>query len=553
MEFNAPNPRLCRAVIALLAMLVWGQTVKYEFVWDDHYFIADNQAIRSPGNIPAMFYSKMAEASDPTLFPNFRPIRNVVYALLCQLGGRGAPKPWIFHLANVLGHAAAAALFFSVAWLVLRPCGEGPAGWAALLTGAAFAVHPAVSEVVCWAKSLDDILAALGVLASARQLLLWQGERRRLAAALVLFVLAMYAKESAVPFAGLVFFILLACHKLPWKHCAKLTVPFLLAAGLYLAHRSVVLGKTAQCAPLSGAYGQTLVDTLPAVATYFRLLWGVPPFSMDYSDMPSHLPFFCLSVMGGLLLLVLWTAATLSAWRCERYRPAALGLLWTAFFLLPVSNLVPMSQYMAERFLYLPLIGWLLAAGAALARAARRPAVFGLAAGLLVAWIPVSLARQGLWRDDFTLFVYSSRDRPANTRLRLNAMSSVFRLPQMHSAFGMDATGRHLTVAPSIPPGQGEEMLPALKRVHELLPGDHFLTSALAISYGLAGRISNAIPLLELAARQDSNDVQCWIDLGSAYSAEHNAARAREAWETARRLDPTNRLVLERLNALKAR
>jgi len=55
---------------------------------------------------------------------------------------------------------------------------------------------------------------------------------------------------------------------------------------------------------------------------------------------------------------------------------------------------------------------------------------------------------------------------------------------------------------------------------------------------------------LESAARQDSNDIQCWIDLGSAYAMEHNKAQARQAWRTALRLDPANRLALDRLAAL---
>jgi tetratricopeptide (TPR) repeat protein len=549
---HAPSPRLCRAVIVLLAALVWGKTVKYDFVWDDHYFIIENQAIYSLKNIPAMFYSRIAEASHPKDFPNFRPMRNVAYALLYQLGGKATPQAWIFHLANVLGHTVAALLIFATASLLFLPAGEAPSRWAALLTGAAFAVHPAASEVVCWAKGLDDILAAIFVLAAARQLLLWRGEKRRLAAALAFFAVAVYAKESAVPFAGLVFFLWRACHNLPWKRCALLTAPFLLVAALYVAHRSLVLGQSAQCAPISGTYGQTLLDTVPALTIYFRLLWGVPPFSIDYTDMHGHLRLFSVSVLTGLLLLLLWAAATWTAWRHEKLRAAAVGLLWLAFCLLPVSNLVPMMQYLAERFLYMSLMGWLLALGAVWARAPQRLASVLPAAALFALWIPVAMARQAIWRDEVTLFVRSSLDNPAHKRLRENAVTAIFALPQMHSAFGLDDTTRRLQAAASIPRSQGEAMLPTLRQAHQLLPDEHRITAALGISYATAGQISNAIPFLELAARQGSNDVQCWIDLGSAYAIEHEAAKARQAWETALRLEPTNRLAAERLRALPA-
>jgi hypothetical protein len=548
-----PSPRVCRAIIVLLAVLVWGQTVKYGFVWDDHYFIVDNPGIRTLTNIPAMFYSRIAEAERPNDFPNFRPIRNVVYAILFQLGGKPAAQPWIFHLANVMAHTIAALMVFSVASLLFLPVGGGPARWAALFAGAAFAVHPAASEVVCWAKSLDDILAAIFVLASARQLLLWKGENGRLAAALFFFVMAMYSKESAVPFAALVFFLWRACHKLPWKRCAMLTVPFLLAAALYTIHRALVLGKTAQCPPISGTYGQTLLDTIPAVPIYFRLLWGIPPFSIDYWDRPAHLQVFSSPVLMGLFLILLWAVITWAAWRGEKFRLVAVGFLWLGLFLLPVSNLVPMLQYLAERFLYLPMIGWLLALGTLLLMAPRRFPNLGVAVVILVAWSTNSLVRERIWHDEVTLFVQSSLDHPAVRNLRENAVASIFLLPEMEGVFQLDFKTRDVKPAPSISRAQAEAILPTLAQGHERLPDESRITSALIIAYTAAGQVSNAIPILESAARHGSNDVHSWLDLGTAYALEGNAAKAREAWTNALRIEPTNRFALDHLRMLNAK
>jgi tetratricopeptide (TPR) repeat protein len=545
-----PSPRLSRAIIALLAVLVWGQTVTYGFVWDDHYFIMDNPGIRSLRNIPAMFYSRIAEATHPKDFPNFRPIRNVVYALLFQLGGKPASQPWIFHLANVIAHTAAALMVFSVAALLFLPAGEGPARWASLFTGAAFAVHPAVSEVVCWAKSLDDILAAIFVLAATRQLLLWKGGKRRIIAALVFFALAMYSKESAVPFAGVVFFLWRACHKLSWKRCALLTAPFVLVAAIYTIHRALVLGATAQGAPISGTYGQTILDTIPAITIYFRLLWGIPPFSIDYWDRPAHLSLFSASVMIGLLLILFWAGVTFAAWRSETHRLVALGLLWLGLFLLPVSNLIPMVQYLADRFLYLPLIGWLLGLGALLLIAPKRFPSPVVAAILLAAWIPISLSRERIWRDEFTLFVESSLAHPSVRTLREDAVAAIFILPEVETSFRLNFKTRAVIPAPSIPRGQAETILPILMRAHQALPDERRFTSALVIAYTAAGQVSNAIPILESAAREQSSDVHNWLDLGTAYAMEGNAPKAREAWETALRLEPTNRFALDRLRAL---
>jgi hypothetical protein len=362
----------------------------------------------------------------------------------------------------------------------------------------------------------------------------------------------MYSKESAVPFAVLVFFFWRACHKLPWKRCALLTAPFLLLGGIYTVHRSLVLGQTAQCAPISGSYGQTLLDTIPAITIYFRLLWGIPPFSIDYWDKPAHLSFHSLPVIVGLLVLLSWVVITWMTWRTDRIRLAALGFLWLGLFLLPVSNLVPMLQYLAERFLYLPMIGWLLALGATLLwMAPRRFPSLGVAIGMVAVWIPLSLVREQIWHDEVTLFVQTSIAHPSVGNLHENAVASIFLLPEMQGAFQLDFKTRSVTPAPSIPRGQAESVLPPLEYGHKYLPEEKRITSALVIAYTAAGQISNAIPILESAAQNGTNDTHSWIDLGTAYALAGNAEKAREAWTNALRLEPTNRFVLDRLRMLK--
>jgi len=157
-------------LLGVAVLLVWGHTVKYEFVWDDMFFIRDLPSVRSVKNIPAMFTSIEAQATDPYLFRVFRPIRTAHYALLHALDGHEVPQSWIFHLTNVLWHGATAMMLFAVLCRLLPKLranltSEESRGWP-LFVALAWAVHPAVSEVVCWAKSLDDILAAFFTLAS---------------------------------------------------------------------------------------------------------------------------------------------------------------------------------------------------------------------------------------------------------------------------------------------------------------------------------------------------------------------------------------------------
>ncbi len=533
-------------LLGLLVLAVWGKTMAFEFVWDDIYFIVKNPSIRSLANIPAMFTQLSAQSNLPEGFVLFRPLRTVLYAVLVVLGGKSSPEPWIFHLANVLWHAGAVMLFFSVASRVFQRITEiGTARLVAFLIAAAFAVHPVTSEVVCWAKSLDDIMATVFVLASTRALLQWNGGKKYLVAALVYFALALYSKESAVPFAAVAVVILVGFHRLNWRAIAPWAAAFFGIALVYLVHRHFVIGRTSQTAPISGTYFQTLIDTVPALAIYLRLLWGIPPFCIDYTYMPSHLAIASCAVLAGLALMLAWGVLTIMAWRSEKFRPAALGLLWLGLFLLPVSNLLPMMQYMAERFLYLPMIGWMLALGAVLVKIPWRNFGVWFATLLVLVWIPMSWNRADIWHDEVTLFIRTRLENPQIPRIQENAVVAVFRLSHVHAMFSLDEQTHKLGIG-NMPPDQSDAILHSLASAHELLPDEQRITSALGITYAVIGQLTNAISLLQLATRQSTNDAQSWVNLATAYASAGDSPNAHTAYETALRLNPTNIYALRR-------
>jgi tetratricopeptide (TPR) repeat protein len=555
MEKHLSKNGLCCGLIGLFALLLWGQTARFAFVWDDDIYIAQNKSIRSLANLPKIF-SRMEAQSAETPSISYRPLRNAVYALLHALDGGETPQPWIFHLANVLWHGAAAMLLFWVALLLCQRLTGGvstAARTASLLIALGFAAHPANTEAVCWAKCMDDLMAGVFVLAAARSLLKWNEGGRGYVAALVWFLLAVLSKESAVPFALAVFFMLHGFHKLPWRRSARLSIPFLLVAFFYAACRHWVMGRSSQCPPLSGTYGQTLMDMFPVALEYWRLLWGIPPFCADYNGMvgaPPH-PFLSGGVLGGVFLVLFAGALAAWLWRREDCRMAAFGIIWLGLFLLPVSNLVPMMQYMAERFLYLPLMGFLLALGALCLRMRRR-GLAGAGAGLLIlVWAASSRERLDIWQDEVKLFVQTSLANPASWRPRENAVIAIFRLPQIQPFFSLDPVTHQLLPGPPPRTADAGAMLRTLTQAHSLFPDEHRFTAALGIACALRGQMTNAIPLLELATRQQTNDAECWIDLGTAYTLENNWPQARAALQSALRLNPTNRLALLRLHELK--
>jgi tetratricopeptide (TPR) repeat protein len=236
-------------------------------------------------------------------------------------------------------------------------------------------------------------------------------------------------------------------------------------------------------------------------------------------------------------------------WRREGWRLAAFGIAWVGLFLLPVANLIPMMQYMAERFLYLPLAGFLLALGAMAFNLPRRGLV-GVMSGLVIlVWTSFSIDRVGYWKDEVELFVRSSLDNPGCVRLHENAVIAVFNLPQMRYYFALDPATHKLVVADKFDPEKAETVLRTLTNARNAFPTEHRITMALGIYCERRGEASNAIPLLELATRQGTerqgtNDPECWVELGKAYVAEKAFDRAQASYQTALELEATNRPAL---------
>ncbi len=533
MEKYFSRNSFCCGLIGLFALLLWGQTVSYDFVWDDQIYITQNKSIRSLANIPKIFSrQEMQSAENPSV--SYRPLRNTVYAILTALGGEAIPKAWIFHLANVLWHATASILLFLVALLLCeRLTGEiSTIGrTVSMFVALGFAAHPVNSETVCWAKCMDDLMAGVFMLAAMRSLLKWNTGRRDYVLALLWFLVAVFSKESSIPFALVVVFLLAGFHKLSWKRSIALSVPFFCVGLLFAICQRLVMGRTTQCPPLSGSYAQTLIDMLPIGTDYARLLLGIPPFCADYNFMVGAPPYaiFSGAVLGGLYLLVFLAVVSLWLWRRGSWRLSSFGLIWIAVFLLPVSNLVPMMQYMAERFLYLPLIGFLLALGGALLNFPRqRVALTTGATILIITWTATSVNRMQIWRDELTLFIGTELEHPGIKRIEKNAVGAVLRLPQIQA-------GR---TAKSLSPAAAEPILATLQKARQIYPEDDLLTTQLGIFELKIGRTREAIALLELASRQNPDAPERWYNLATTCRIAGDAAKAREACAHALLLNP---------------
>lgn len=415
--------------LALLAHLpaLWNG-----FVYDDHWLVERNPVVRTLDprtHLATPFWSRWE-----TQGGYYRPLVTMSVALDRQLHGT---KAWGFHATNLLIHMASVGLLLG---LLTRLCDRR----AAIFGAALFAVHPVQSEAVVWIMGRTDLLAGLwGLLGVCCWALTGAGRALRLFGLGACFIAALLSKEAAVTFPAWILAWewarargeVAANQRRGWPALAsRLGGPALACAAalaLYALAREAALGEglpeSGDSAddlhnPLRGApLGLRTINAVHLAARYLGLVAWPKTLSADYR--PDAVPVL-MSVVSGTFLasLVAVSIATVLAVGLARRQPVALfGLVVAAASYGLVANLAfPVPIVMAERFLYLPMIGVAAMAAGGLALAlerrdrplAPRRWVLGLAVLILLALGGRSLIRAMDWRDDETLFRATTRAAP---------------------------------------------------------------------------------------------------------------------------------------------
>lgn len=526
-----------------LGLLVFLPSLWNGFVYDDNSYIVNNRWIRSWANMGDLLVNPAAASGVDAVIGIWRPLRNVHYLVDHTIAGL---NPWWWHAMNLVWHGMAIfALFLLGRRLGLLPALAGAAA-------ALYAVHPVQSESVLWVKERDGLMSGAFLFIA-----LWASlgdSWRARAGGLLALAAGLLSKETPVVFC--VLFPL--CALAAWmrgrrdpdfrRSAIVVTAVSVLLVLLYLVVRHLLVGQTSQAAPIGGSFGVTLW-TMGAVFARYVGLAIVPlrlPLSYDHIE---PLALAAPAAWGGWLIVLGLLVAGIALFR--RAPVAGLGVLWFLVALAPFSNLVPMMQWMAVRFLYVPIAGACLAAAVGLGALHEKFTQKGQGylgtvplAGVIFALVMTFFASQTFqrnfpWRSQYTLFIDAYRQNPesrfamtsyagiAYDEGRFEEVLSILEPYPFDSPQQVDENAWHLKSWALFQLGQRETALETLRQGHEALSRESaFFLDSLALMNRLSGDNDRAIELWEEALRRYPFDLQSHVSLIEAYRA---AGREKDA------------------------
>ena len=552
------------AIILVLVLLVFGNAVRFGFLeHDDDRHISNNPRMQalSLDAVSAYWRAPFLGLYIPVTYTYWSGITVLSYALD---GDAQVPsiKPWLYHLSNVLLHAANGVLVL----FLLE--GFGASTMAALIGGLFFTLHPIQVEAVAWVSGAKDVLSGFFGLSALlfyswflRRLTLPQGTNSSpwpkllgcYVAAYAAFSLAIMAKPAEVILPPL--FVLMALYtegRWRWRS-VLLVIPHLLTVAWYLKVASVTQGTEGPFPPVPWS----LRPLIAGDAWIFYLQKAFIPvgFALDYGRRPDLvMRDTWLLVRGGLPYVI----GVALLWRCWRQPTPGLKLvaiLLAAFAvaLLPTLGFLQFAyqffSMVCDRYAYLAMLApAILVAALYLPRTKTKPVQ--LIFGLILAGLAVQSAfLVDTWSSERKLFGHSLEQEP-NGAVALVGFSN-----------DTANSGNWRGTIPLLQ--RAEQALPEWSRPHNNMGTTHMNlgeTKEAADEYAAAIKLHSAYPLAHCnrcaaltdlgrvdeaifecreAIRLASEYQQAYTNLGSALTKAHRLPEAEKAFAQATSLAPT--------------
>lgn len=507
-------------ILAILTILCYGNTLFNDFVYDDSFVIEKSDFIKNFSNAK-MLFSK--DYFKNTIELSYRPLVTLTYFIDFHFWKL---NPIGYHITNVVLHLFCV---ITVYFLIRSFFKER---YISLIAAALFTVHPINTEAVNAISFREDLLAAFFfILSFLCYIKLEQANSKKVyclyisISALSLF-LGLFSKESVLvfPLVIIAYHLIIQTPSQNIKSIKLLSYIPIWAASLliiifYIIIRFIYLvpanKELIPDLPQLGGSISASIFNFPTIFNYYISLMVLPiKLRADYCFDGLQSLVSLRAIFSYLLFITFITIAGICV-RKNKY--VSFSMLWMLFSLAPVSNIIPISNPIAERYLYLTSIGFVLLAAAFINYCVQKK-IFEIKIGgdadkiisgcvvFVIIIIPIYLGltiRRNLeWGDEKLLWTSNLKLEPNSAR-SINGVASA-----------------------NIREGEIEKAKVLIIRGINLHPKDYKLRSNLGIVYAMEKKIDLAIEQFNKADTFYPNNKNTQFNLAKCYIIKQDYAKA---------------------------
>ena len=566
-------------VIALVAFLLYSNTLKHQFVLDDYSVIKENQLTKGgTASLKEIFSSSYREGYGNNENNLYRPLTKAMFAIEWQLSPN---NPHFHHLINVLMYAFVCVLLFIV---LLRYTKINI--YILFIVALLFAAHPIHTEVVANIKSRDEISSMLFLLLSLLCIHKYLSNNKLLLllSSLGCFFLALLSKESAIVYVALAPLFIYFFTETPLKNNIKITGSLAVVAILYMMLHIKIIGsigiKNIPVIDNSLLYTSDIIQqkatAIYIMGKYFLLMLFPHPLSSDYSF--NTIPIVSsLANIGFLLALAFHIFLLYYAIKKikEKHILSFCILFYLGSMVLASNIIMLIGTHLAERLLFFPSVAFCLAAVYLLCKALKInitdtslkfPSLFKINNSLLMIVGVIILlysiktySRNKDWKSDTTLFGCDLQTVPNSAHMLFYYANNLANKDSLNAVKNPIEREQRLIIA--------QKSITKALKLYELFPDAHNVAGRIYYeqknfdaafkSYSRAmemnpgkgmyhnnagtclfsiGNYAEAAKAFEKAAEIDKFDTDARCNLGSAYGAMGEAAKSKGDIENANKL-----------------
>ena len=563
-------------------------TIFADFVWDDNTFFVSKPYTRYFRSLPEFFLKDFWSVYDPSASCHYyRPFLAAAFMLNYALWRE---KPLGYHLTNIILHILVCILIFKFVELLIKN------RIIAFIASLLFGVHSIHTEAVSFITNISYVMSAVFFMLSLVLLLKYSQYKRLIIYlfSLVCFSLSLLTIEVAIILPLIVicidYIFLSQCSiKKVIKNFWRIHLGFFIVLGIYLITRSYVIGWSfiARRAFIETNFSSgthpfwRFFTVIKIIALYIRLLFFPYDLKVEYFFSPSN-SLFEPVVLIGIALLFLFVFIAFR--NIKRYPILSFSILWFFITVLPVSNIFPQGNIFAERYMYIPSVGfcisigflfwWLLNKDIKTTYLNWMKSIYIVFFLLIIALGRVTYERNKVWENDLVLWQDTTQKSPENFRAHLNlgaayynsnlfdkaleevnialqlkplSSEALFILGSIYLKKGFTDEAinefkgliqifpRHARTYVSLSAayyikGEYEKAIDAAIKALKNNPNLYTARYNLAISYAKVGLIDEAVNAYKEYLKTNPNCPDVHIDVGYLYYNRGNFQKAKEHW-----------------------